>query len=86
MFTTLAVIKIAGLVITTEQLVSAGFAALFLASEYLGSNPKIKSNAMYQLTLNYLKRERDEDDKIEAIKAVVKPAAKPKTRAKAKVK
>jgi hypothetical protein len=71
MLTSLLAIKIAGVVITTEQLISAGFAALFLASEGLASNPKIKSNAVYQLVLGILKRNRKEDDQIVAIKDIL---------------
>jgi hypothetical protein len=72
MFTTLFAIKVAGVVLTTEQLISAGFAAFFLTSEWLGNNPRIKSNSVFQLVLSLVKRSRTEDEKIEDIKKILR--------------
>ena len=72
MLTSLLAIKILGIVITTEQLISAGFAALFLGSEYLGTKSGIKSNSIYQLVMRYLKNTRKEDDKINEIKDILR--------------
>lgn len=72
MFTTLFALKVAGVVLTTEQLISAGFAAFFLTSEWLGNNPRIKSNSVFQLVLGLVKRSRTEDEKIDAIKEVLR--------------
>ena len=72
MLTTLFAIKVAGVVLTTEQLVSAGFTALFLTSEALAQNPKVKANSLFQLILGLLKRNRTEDDQIEDIKKVLR--------------
>ena len=72
MLTTLFALKIAGLVVTTEQLISAGFAAFFLTSEALAQNPKVKANSLFQLVLGLVKRNRTEDDKIDDIKRVLR--------------
>lgn len=72
MFTTLLAIKILGVAVTVEQLVAAGFFGLFLGSEYLGSNKKISSNAVYQLLLSYLKSVRTEDDAIKDVMEAIK--------------
>ena len=66
--------------VTTAQLVSyvsphatsLFFGALFLVSEVLGSNSKIASNSVYQFLLGYLKNSRNEDDKINEIKEILK--------------
>lgn len=61
-------IEILGLKITYETLL---FFALFLASEVIGSNEKLKSNSVIQLLLTIvanLRPLRREDDKIERIR------------------
>lgn len=70
MLTSFLAVKIAGLVVSTEQLVTAGWFSFFLTSEYLANNPKIKANSVYQLVTGYLKSVRREDDKINAVKDV----------------
>lgn len=72
MLTSLLAIKILGVVVTTEQLISAGFAAFFLTSEALAQNPKVKANSLFQLVLSFVKRSRTEDDKIDDIKRVLR--------------
>jgi hypothetical protein len=72
MLTTLFALKIVGVVLTTEQLVSAGFAAFFLASEWIGNNPRIKANSLFQLVLSLIKRSRTEDDTIDDIQRVLR--------------
>jgi hypothetical protein len=72
MFTTLLSIKILGLVVTTEQLIAAGWFAFFFTSEALAQNPKVKSNSIFQLILGLLKRSRTEDDKLDDIKSVLR--------------
>jgi hypothetical protein len=72
MLTTLFALKIAGLVVTTEQLIAAGWFAFFFASEALAQNPKVKANSLFQLILGLLKRSRTEDDKIDDIKRVLR--------------
>jgi hypothetical protein len=72
MFTYLFAVKIAGLVISTEQLISAAWLSFFLLSEYLANNPKIKANSLYQLITGFLKSTRKEDDQIEEIKKVLR--------------
>ena len=72
MFTTLLSIKILGLVVTTEQLIAAGWFAFFFTSEALAQNPKVKSNSIFQLILGLLKRSRTEDDKLDDIKRVLR--------------
>jgi hypothetical protein len=71
MFTSLLAIKIAGLVISTEQLISAGWFVFFVTSEALALNPKIKANSIYQLIFGFLKSVRNEDDKVNDIKKVL---------------
>lgn len=72
MLTTIFALTILGLQISAEQLVSAVFFALFLGSEALGNNPKVKHNSVYQFVLSYLKRSRQEDDKISAIRKILR--------------
>ena len=72
MFTTLFALKVAGVVLTTEQLISGGFAAFFLVSEWLGNNPRIKANSVFQLVLGLVKRSRTEDEKIDDIKKILR--------------
>jgi hypothetical protein len=72
MLTYFLAVKIAGLVVSTEQLTAAGWLLFFLTSEYLASNPKIKANAVYQLVTGYLKTVRHEDDQIKAIKSILR--------------
>jgi hypothetical protein len=72
MLTSFLAVKIAGLVVSTEQLVTAGWFFFFLTSEYLANNPKIKANSVYQLITGYLKSTRKEDDQIDEIKKVLR--------------
>jgi hypothetical protein len=72
MFTSLLAVKILGLVVTTEQLIAAGWFAFFFTSEALAQNPKVKSNSIFQLILGLLKRSRTEDDKLDDIKRVLR--------------
>jgi hypothetical protein len=72
MFTTLLSIKILGLVVTTEQLISAGFTVYLLTTELLARNPKVKANTLFQLVLGLVKRYRTEDDKIDDIKRILR--------------
>jgi hypothetical protein len=72
MFTSLLAVKILGLVVTTEQLIAAGWFAFFFTSEALAQNPKVKANSLFQLILGLLKRSRTEDDKIDDIKRVLR--------------
>jgi hypothetical protein len=72
MFASLLAVKILGLVVTTEQLIAAGWFAFFLTSEALAQNPKVKANSLFQLILGLLKRSRTEDDKIDDIKRVLR--------------
>jgi hypothetical protein len=72
MFTSFLAVKIAGLIISTEQLLSAAWFSFFLLSEYLANNPKIKANSLYQLITGYLKSTRKEDDQIDEIKKVLR--------------
>jgi hypothetical protein len=72
MLTSFLAVKIAGLVVSTEQLVTAGWFSFFLTSEYLANNPKIKANSVYQLVTGYLKSIRKEDNKIDEIKKVLR--------------
>jgi hypothetical protein len=68
MLTSFLAVKIAGLVISSEQLITAGWFSFFLTSEYLANNPKIKANSIFQVITNYLKATRKEDDQINKIK------------------
>jgi hypothetical protein len=72
MFTSFLAVKIAGLVISTEQLFSAAWFSFFLASEYLANNPKIKANSIFQLITGFFKSARHEDDQIKAIKNILR--------------
>jgi hypothetical protein len=72
MFTSILVLKIAGLVISTEQLFSAAWFSFFITSEYLANNPKIKANSIFQLITGYLRSVRHEDDQINAIKQILR--------------
>jgi hypothetical protein len=72
MFTSLLAVKILGIVVTTEQLIAAGWFAFFFTSEALAQNPKVKANSLFQLILGLLKRSRTEDDKIDDIKRVLR--------------
>jgi hypothetical protein len=72
MLTSLLAVKIAGLVISTEQLISAGWFAFFVTSEALAQNPKIKANSVFQLITGYLRSTRKEDDKINEIKKILR--------------
>jgi hypothetical protein len=72
MLTALFALKIAGLVVTTEQLIAAGWFAFFFTSEALAQNPKIKANSLFQLVLGFVKRSRTEDDKIDDIKRILR--------------
>ena len=72
MLTSLLAVKILGLVVTTEQLIAAGWFAFFFTSEALAQNPKVKANSLFQLILGLLKRSRTEDDKIDDIKRVLR--------------
>jgi hypothetical protein len=50
---------------------AAGWFVLFLASEYLGSNPRLKSNSVVQAVVsavNSFKFIRKEDDRIRRVK------------------
>jgi len=72
MLTSFLAVKIAGLIISTEQLLSAAWFSFFLLSEYLANNPKIKANSLYQLITGYLKSTRKEYDQIDEIKKVLR--------------
>ena len=72
MFTSLLAVKILGLVVTTEQLIAAGWFAFFFTSEALAQNPHVKANSLFQLILGLLKRSRTEDDKLDDIKRVLR--------------
>jgi hypothetical protein len=72
MLTSFLTLKVAGLVISTEQLISAGWFFFFFLSEYLANNPKIKANSVFQLITGYLKSTRKEDDKINEIKKILR--------------
>ena len=72
MLTSFLAVKIASLVVSTEQLVTVGWFSFFLTSEYLANNPKIKANSIYQLVTGYLKSVRREDDQIDEIKKVLR--------------
>ena len=72
MLTSLLTFKVAGLVISTEQLISAGWFSFFFLSEYLANNPKIKANSVFQLITGYLRSTRKEDDKINEIKKILR--------------
>jgi hypothetical protein len=71
MLTSLFAVKIAGLVVSTEQLISTAWFLFFLLSEYLANNPKIKANSLYQLITGYLKSIRKEDNQIDEIKNIL---------------
>jgi hypothetical protein len=70
--TSLFAVKVAGLVISTEQLISVGWFSFFFLSEYLANNPKIKANSVFQLITGYLKSTRKEDDAINEIKKILR--------------
>ena len=72
MLTSFLAIKIAGLVVSTEQLISVGWFSFFLFSEYLGSNPKIKANSLYQLITNFSKSSRKEDNQLDHILEILR--------------
>lgn len=65
-------ITILGVKLTYETI---GFLALFLASEVIGSNEKLKANSVIQLLLgaaNALKPLRSEDERINKIRDSLK--------------
>jgi hypothetical protein len=72
MLTSFLAVKIAGLVVSTEHLISAAWFSFFIASEYLANNPKIKANSIFQAITGYLRSSRKEDDQIEEIKKVLR--------------
>jgi hypothetical protein len=72
MLTSFLAVKIAGLVLSTEQLLSAAWFAFFMTSEYLANNPKIKANSVFQLITGYLRSIRKEDNKINEIKKILR--------------
>ena len=72
MLTSFLAVKIAGLVVSTEQLVTAGWFSFFLISEYLANNPKIKANSIFQVITGYIKSVRKEDNQIDEIKKVLR--------------
>jgi hypothetical protein len=72
MLTYLFAVKIAGFVISTENLFSAAWFSFFIASEYLANHPKIRANSIFQLITGYIKSVRHEDDQINAIKQILK--------------
>lgn len=65
-------ITILGISLTYEAL---GFFLLFLASEVIGLNPKLKENSVLQAIVHFAriaKYGRKEDDQIEEIKRVLR--------------
>jgi hypothetical protein len=72
MLTSFLAVKIAGLVVSTEQLMSAAWFSFFITSEVLANNPKIKANSIFQIITGYIKSVRKEDDQLDAIKKVLR--------------
>jgi hypothetical protein len=56
---------------TKVSIETVGFFVLFIASEYIGTNPRLKSNSVVQAVVsavNSMKLFRKEDDRIRRIK------------------